>query len=371
MAVVTILGAGYMGAALSFPALENDHEVRLWGTWLDDPLIDAVRIGHEHPRLEMAMLPALQTYKHKELAQALDGADLLICAVTSEGIARVMQSVLMLIDHEIPFMSATKGLLPGPNGHMDRLSRTVEALALTSLHYGQIGGPSKAVELCRRIPTAVVYAGAHAAFAADIMHAPYYHITLSEDLPGVEVCAALKNAFAIGSGLFDGLEKAGAVTESYNAKSAFFSKAVHEIARVVEAMGGQPETAFGLAGAGDLIVTAVAGRNRTFGEMVGAGTPPDEVAAYMAARNLLTEGYPAVRTGWALVSHLAGEGRLDLEDFAFLRALYAIVYEGAPVKETLFAIDLRERRLKGADGRVPRWAEIGDREASHHDHSLG
>src|SRR5690606_13744624 len=90
MAVVTILGAGYMGAALSFPALENGHEVRLWGTWLDDPLIDAVRIGHEHPRLEMAMLPALQTYKHKELAQALDGADLLICAVTSEGIARVM-----------------------------------------------------------------------------------------------------------------------------------------------------------------------------------------------------------------------------------------------------------------------------------------
>ncbi len=348
MAVVTILGAGYMGTALCIPALDNGHEVRLWGTWLDDHLIDAVRTGREHPRLKMVMPERLKTYTHRELAQALDGAGLVICAVTSEGIARVMESALMLLDHEAPFISATKGLLPGPDGHMDRLSRTVEPLAPGLIRYGQIGGPSKAVELCRRIPTAVLYAGAHAAFAAGIMGTPYYHITVSDDLPGVELCAALKNAYAIGSGLFDGLEKAGAITESYNAKSAFFSKAVREIARIVTAMGGRAETVFGLAGMGDLLVTAVAGRNRTFGEMVGAGMPPNEVAAYMAERDLLTEGYPAVRTGWALVNYLASAGKASLEDFAYLGALNAIVYEGAPVKEALFAIDLRESRANRA-----------------------
>lgn len=343
MAVVTILGAGYMGTALCIPAYDNGHEVRLWGTWLDDHLIDAVRIGHEHPRLKMVMPAAIKTYTHREMAQALDGADLLICAVTSEGIARIMESAFALLDHEVPFMAATKGLLPGPDGHMDRLSRSVEPLALGPFHYGQIGGPSKAVELCRRIPTAVLYAGAGAAFAAGIMSTAYYHITVSDDLPGVELCAALKNAYAIGSGLFDGLEKAGVITESYNAKSAFFSKAVREMARIVTAMGGKAATVFGLAGMGDLLVTAVAGRNRTFGEMLGAGMPPQEVVSCMAARDLLTEGYPAVHTGWELVNHLARAGQVDLSDFGYLGALHAIVYEGAPVKETLFAIDLREK----------------------------
>ena len=156
MAVVTILGAGYMGTALCIPALDNGHEVRLWGTWLDDELIDAVRIGREHPRLKLVMPPTIKTYTHRELAGALEGVELLICAVTSEGIERVMQSALSLLEGEVPFMAATKGLLPGPNGHMDRLSHAVESIGFAPVPDGQNGGPSKALDQSRRSPTPVV-----------------------------------------------------------------------------------------------------------------------------------------------------------------------------------------------------------------------
>jgi glycerol-3-phosphate dehydrogenase (NAD(P)+) len=342
MSVVTILGAGYMGSALTVPATDNGHEVRLWGTWLDDDLIGAVRAGRDHPRLEMRLPDAVQTFTSEELEGALDGADLVICGVTSEGIERVMERAFAHMDRPVTFMAVTKGLLPGPDGHMDRLSRTVAPMAHLPFRYGHIGGPSKAMELARRIPTAVVYAGVEAGRASALMRTPYYHITISSDLAGVETCSALKNAYAISAGLFDGLQAAGVISDAHNAKSAIFSKAVREMALAVGSMGGRPETVFGLAGVGDLLVTAVAGRNRTFGEMVGKGMPPAEVVVYMSARDQLTEGYTAIRTGWALVNYLAEQGSVRLEDFALLCALHTIVYESAPVQETLYALDLRE-----------------------------
>ncbi len=97
MAVVTILGAGYMGSALTFPARDNGHDVRLWGTWLDNDLIEAVQAGKEHPRLQTRLPAGVRAYYSSGLAEALAGADLVINAVTSEGIVPVMQ-------HAFPYM---------------------------------------------------------------------------------------------------------------------------------------------------------------------------------------------------------------------------------------------------------------------------
>ncbi len=224
----------------------------------------------------------------------------------------------------------------GPGGNVHRLSRVVTPLAPTEdFRYLHIAGPSKALELCRRVPTAVHYACedlAQAERVAALMRTSYYQIHPTPDLPGCEACSALKNAYAIAIGLFDGLEKAGRVSQSYNTKSAAFTKAVREMALVVAALGGQADTVYGLPGMGDLLVTAVAGRNRTFGEMLAQGQMSAvEVVAYMSEQGQLTEGYPAIRTGWYLVNQLANRGVLHLESFRLLRALYEIVYENAPV----------------------------------------
>jgi len=340
MPTITILGAGYMGSALTFPAADNGHRVRLWGTWLDNDLIRAVQEGQEHSRLQTRLPQGVETFYANGLAEALAGADLVINAVTSEGIVPVMTHAFPLMPQDALFASVSKGFWSGPGGNIQRLSAIIAPRAPSPrFRYLHVAGPCKALELCRRVPTAVHYACEDIAIAqrvAELMRTSYYQIRPTSDLAGCEVCSAFKNAYAIAIGLFDGLEKAGRVSQSYNTKSAAFSKAVREMALVVEAMGGQLDTVFGLPGMGDLLVTAVAGRNRTFGELLGLGQmSAAEVVEYMSSRDQLTEGYPAIRTGWYLVQRLAQRGKVRLESFTLLQALYAMVYENAPVWETL------------------------------------
>ncbi len=353
MPTITILGAGYMGSALTFPAADNGHRVRLWGTWLDNELIQAVQEGKEHPRLQTHLPQGVETFYANGLAEALKDADLVINAVTSEGIVPVMTHAFPLMPEGALFASVSKGFWDGPGGNIQRLSVIVSPLSPSpNFRYLHVAGPSKALELCRRVPTAVHYACEDISVAervAELMRTPYYRIRPVSDLAGCEVCSALKNAYAIAIGLFDGLEKAGRLSQSYNTKSAAFTKAVREMAVVVEALGGQPDTVFGLPGIGDLLVTAVAGRNRTFGELLGMGQmSAAEVVEYMSARDQLTEGYPAIRTGWYLVQRLAQRGKVRLESFALLKALYAMAYEDAPVWETLRSFQWSEtERRKG------------------------
>jgi glycerol-3-phosphate dehydrogenase (NAD(P)+) len=103
---------------------------------------------------------------------------------------------------------------------------------------------------------------------------------------------------------------------------------------VARAGGGKDETVHGAAGVGDLHVTAAAGRNRAFGERVGRGKPAGEVAAEMAAAGELTEGYAAIKTAWRYTREKG------LGDLPLLEALNAIVWENAPVPETLAKLRL-------------------------------
>ena len=193
------------------------------------------------------------------------------------------------------------------------------------------------------MPTAAIYAAddlQDAERCAAWLERPYYTLTRTDDLAGVEACSAFKNAYATASGLCDGLELRGH-PEMFNTKAMMFSQAIAEITRMVTAMGGRPETASGLAAVGDLHVTAAAGRNRTYGEHVGKGEPPDQVAERMREAGELTEGYPALQTGWDLLLQKVEEGVLDRTDFPLLEALHGIVYEGADVLETLGGVRVR------------------------------
>ena len=113
-------------------------------------------------------------------------------------------------------------------------------------------------------------------------------------------------------GFLDGMAKTDTVAYQ-NAKAALFTQAVRELSRVVEAVGGRHETAIGLAGLGDVLVTSLGGRNRLYGELVGAGGHPDEVLQDLSRRGVTVEGVEstrdlhliAQRTGVDLPYHLA------------------------------------------------------------------
>ena len=348
MATITILGAGYMGSALAVIAAQQGHRVRLWGTWLDDDLVAPVLRGEAHPRLKMKLPAGIEAFLHADLALALQGADAVVCAVNSDGVLPVFEKATPHLPEAGPLMSITKGFLPDDHGKIRRISEVVKASLLAPAGKDRpwvaIGGPCKAMEVARQVPTAVLYASDEDAAArdncADWLECDYYTITRTDDLAGLETCSAFKNAYATASGLCDGLELCGH-PEMYNAKAMLFSQAINEITAVVQAMGGARAMAHGLAGVGDLHVTAAAGRNRAYGERVGQGEPPDQVAVKMLEAGELTEGYPALNTGWELLAQLVAEGKLAAGDFPLLAALHRIVYGGADVAETLAGVKVR------------------------------
>ena len=110
MADVAVLGAGYMGSAITFPLCENGHGVRLWGTWLDDELVAAAREG-DHPRLHKRLPERVRLFYAHELEDALHGVDFLIIAVTSEGFLPVFGKLLENLDQPLPFFTVTKGFV--------------------------------------------------------------------------------------------------------------------------------------------------------------------------------------------------------------------------------------------------------------------
>src|ERR1700744_2934412 len=106
---VTVLGAGYMGSAMACVARRRGHDVRLWGTWLDDALLDPCERGEPHPRLKLT-LEGIALFRAARLAEALAGAEMVVHAINSDGALPVMERAAPHLP-DVPVLSVTKGLL--------------------------------------------------------------------------------------------------------------------------------------------------------------------------------------------------------------------------------------------------------------------
>jgi glycerol-3-phosphate dehydrogenase (NAD(P)+) len=333
---VTILGAGAMGSALATPAVAAGNRVRLWGTWLDDELLAALRAGRPHPRTGVPADPAVGLYESGRLAAALDGADLVAVAISSEGVLEVVGRAADALAPGTPLLLCTKGFGRRPDGGVSLLPELVAAALPGSLAAAcpvvAVGGPCKANEVAAGRPTAAVFAGLDEAVVAGCARAlttPAYRAALSDDLAGVEAAAATKNVYAIAVGVCHGLTEAGG-EPWHDLAAATFTQAVTEMRRLAVAVGGRDETALGLAGLGDLEVTSLSGRNRVFGARVGRGRPPTEALAAMAAAGQTVEGVPAAR----LARDLADQ--LGLEHLPLLEAVNRLL-DGDPDPAALLA----------------------------------
>ncbi len=269
-------------------------------------------------------------HRSTRLAEALDGAEVVVHAVSSEGAVPVMIKAAPHLP-DVPVLSITKGLLESPRDKkMDRVDVVVPLAIGKPVRFVHAAGPAKAIEIARGVLTWMCFAGADAAVCARALASDSLQIGTTDDIAGAELCSALKNAYATGLGLWDGLVG----KDSHNARAACFTQAIVEMRALVRAGGGREETVNGAAGVGDLHVTAAGGRNRAFGERVGRGKPAHEVAAEMLASGELTEGYPAIASAWRFARERG------VTDLPLLRALYAIVWEGAGVAPTLAKLRL-------------------------------
>jgi glycerol-3-phosphate dehydrogenase (NAD(P)+) len=330
---VVVLGAGYMGSAMACVAQRCGHDVRLWGTWLDDGMVEPCERGEIHPRLKVR-LDGIALFRAPRLAEAVAGAELVVHAVNSEGAVPVLTRAAPHLP-DAPVLSVTKGLLESPQrGRMDRIDVVVGEHTGTRFRFVHAAGPAKAMEIARGVLTWMQFAGAagDTKCCAAALAGSGLVVTTTEDIAGAELCSALKNAYATGLGLWDG--HLGA--DAHNARAACFTQAIVEMRALVTAAGGRADTVHGPAGVGDLHVTAAAGRNRVFGQRVGKGTPARDVAAEMLAAGELTEGYPAIATAWRFARERGVTG------LPLLAALHSIVWGGARVDETLAGLRLGE-----------------------------
>jgi glycerol-3-phosphate dehydrogenase (NAD(P)+) len=307
MSVITILGAGAMGSALATPLTEAGWETRLWGTWLDDHLLDACEAGDPHPRTNVALAEGTKLYRSGQLDEALDGADAVFLAVASVGIPKVTEMALAGISKASVLLCTSKGFCPDPDGRIQLLPEAVRRIAaengLPVPPIVAVGGPCKANEVAGRLPTATIYGCLDhetAVRMAREISTDVYRIEPTGDEPGVEVCAPMKNVYAIALGIADGLEE-GTGFPHHNLKSAIFAQAVREMSIVSTALGADPATAYGLAGVGDLEVTGLSGRNKVYGVRIGRGEGAVEALAAMEAAEQTVEGVPAAGLALTLV----------------------------------------------------------------------
>jgi glycerol-3-phosphate dehydrogenase (NAD(P)+) len=341
MAEIVILGAGVMGAAMSLPAAYGGHRVGLVGTPLDDEIIRSVAVNGRHPGLGVT-LPANVSAHHAPEFGVLMAArpDLLILGVSSAGVNWAIEQIVESVKTPLPVLMITKGLVP-KDGSIEvlphKVAREIEARTGMRLPIMAVGGPCIAGELAALRDTCVVVTGADAALVdttLGLLEAPFYHARASQDVVGVELCAAFKNFYALAVGASLGrLEKEGRGSNGalmYNLSSSTFTQALEEMTILVESLGGKAQTVRGLPGAGDLYVTCQAGRNSKMGRFLGLGLSYSAAKTEHMAKETVEGAQLALDLGPTLEGLLAS-GALPAEHLPLTAAIVAAICRDAPL----------------------------------------
>ncbi|MFN2236816.1 MAG: NAD(P)H-dependent glycerol-3-phosphate dehydrogenase [Anaerolineales bacterium] len=339
MSIITIVGAGMMGTAMCWPLADNRHEIRLVGTPLDNHIITSLQKDGFHPTLKRVIPDGVRTYHVAKLESALEGSDWVISGVSSFGVEWFACTVGAILKHNQNVLSVTKGLEDQPNGDLlvlpEATRRRLPLRIKDQIKLNAIGGPCIAHELAARRQTAVVFTGEDRdvlKWLRSQVSTSYYHISLSTDVVGVEVCAAMKNAYALAVGLAVGMMEAAGpdgLAQMYNPQAALFGQSVIEIRRLLSILGGSEENAVWLPGPGDLYVTVFGGRTVRLGKLLGKGVSFTEARQQMAGVTL--ESVEITTRVARSLPKLAKRGLLNMDDFPLLRHLDEIVNQGMPV----------------------------------------
>jgi glycerol-3-phosphate dehydrogenase (NAD(P)+) len=340
MADIAIVGAGMMGTATAYPLTDNGHSVRLVGTHLDRDIIKSCRERHFHPTLRRELPAGVQPFFVEEIAQALDGVDIIVSGVCSEGVHWIGQKIGPYLRPGQLIIAVTKGLEAAENGDLvilpDVLEAELPAHIRESVKLAAIGGPCIAGELAGRRQSCVVFGSRDAAVVEQLaatFRTPYYHVTTTTDLVGLEICAAFKNAYTLAVAIAAGfLERDGGPDEAdahmHNLAAAAFGQACTEIDRLLQMMGRTRAFAYGLPGAGDLFVTVQGGRSMRLGRMLGGGFSFAEAREALAGLTL--EAAMIVQVMGEALPKLTSRDILSANELPLLRALVDVVVEGKP-----------------------------------------
>jgi glycerol-3-phosphate dehydrogenase (NAD(P)+) len=296
---VAVIGAGSFGTCLAI-LCARDNEVRIWSRRPE--LAEAINLDHRNPQyLREQRLPD-SVRATSDLAEALEGCELVICAVPSHGLRDVMTRAAPHISDEAILVSAVKGIEYESGMTMHQLLEDV----LPPVHHPKLvcmSGPSFAREIAERKPTVVTLACREEAYAISVQatfSCPWFRCYSNTDVVGVEIAGALKNVIAIAVGISDGMDQGA------NSRAALMTRGLAEITRLGVRLGAETTTFLGLAGMGDLVLTCTGdlSRNRRVGRALGRG---EALADILEEMGEVAEGVQTTRAACRLADRLGVE----------------------------------------------------------------
>jgi glycerol-3-phosphate dehydrogenase (NAD(P)+) len=323
------LGAGSWGFALAGLLAAKGNRVVLWTG--NSEFAKILNQKKEHPKL-----PHYKAGDNlrvtSNLAEALEGAELIVESVTAMGIRPVFEQVLSICPIDCPIVITSKGI--EQNSGLLLPEVVLEVLGEEAKNkIGCLSGPSHAEEVVQKLPTSVVSASYEPELRqriAEMFSTPFFRVYPNADLNGVAFGGAMKNIIAIACGISDGLGFGD------NTKAALMTRGLHEIRKLSVVKGCKPETLNGLSGMGDLCVTCLSklSRNYSFGRLIAEGLDPQSAKEKIGM---------AVEGAYTCVS-ARQLGRKTGVPLPITEAVYSIIYEGLDPQQAVYA--LLQRAIK-------------------------
>lgn len=310
---IAVVGAGSWGTAVARLVARNGTPVRLWSHGA--AVAEGINENHRNPRyLSSCELPQ-DVHASTQLSWCLEGACAVVYVVPSSALREIARASAPFVDVSTPVVVLTKGIESG------------SGLLMTDVVAEEIGnpervaclsGPNHAEEVSLDLPSASVIASVSettSSFFQRVFHADTFRTYVSDDVVGVEICAAAKNVVAIACGIAHGLGMGD------NTSALLMTRGLAEMSRLVAACGGNPMTCMGLAGMGDLVATCTSehSRNQTFGAAFAAG---ESLASYEARTHMVVEGARACCS----MRELAARHGVEVP---LAEAVYELLYQGA------------------------------------------
>ena len=333
MKKIGVLGAGTWGMALARMLSHSGHAVTVWSAIEKE--IDEFSATRRHPNLPGMVIPDEIVFT-KDISQVCRGMDILLFAVPSPFVRSTAAKAAPYVTEGQIIVDVAKGIEADTLMTMTQI--IADEIKNPAVKLVALSGPTHAEEVAKDLPTTIVSACEDMTAAEQVQEVfsnTCMRVYTNEDVFGVELCGAMKNIMALGSGIALGLGYGD------NTKAALITRGMAEIARLGAAMGCNEHTFYGLAGIGDLIVTAtsVHSRNNRCGMLLGQGVAPAEAVKQVG---MVVEGIHALGAAMRLMERYQ-------VDMPIVRAVNAVVNRGADAREEVRLLMCRDQKPEQAD----------------------